>query len=456
MTAGNKFDKIKAGFDAAKDAAGNVAGNAADAATRAAKTVADSASRAAATSAGVARDAGAVAANTAKGAYAALGGEVELAVEGNLKNADGSYLLPDPVVSDSEGAEIDQLTKQWSKATKPGPLAKAGKKVGEVLPAQLKQAASELGQSINGLEFYKQALAIVGKGFGAIESQAAQMSVSPTYVINRINQGQQSQKVSEIPEICLLRSYDVARIVGQERTQHLMLALTEGAATGAPGFPGIPFNIVLSMFLFFRAVQSIAMFYGYDVKSDPAEMIIAGDVLMSAFGAGEEGPNGNVAAGAIGKVMAISEAQVVRQTVSKGWGAAASHGGIPLIIAQMRALAHNAAKKAVLNAGQKTLEESVFAGVLRQMGQKLSQKAVNNAIPFVGGAIGALFDTGLMDRVLTVADLFYHKRFILEKPARVQMLIEGFSFDELVQKTNPEVELIIEEEPDMGTEATTE
>lgn len=38
----------------------------------------------------------------------------------------------------------------------------------------------------------------------------------------------------------------------------MVLAFTEGAATGVPDFAGIPFNIELSTFLYFRAVQSIA------------------------------------------------------------------------------------------------------------------------------------------------------------------------------------------------------
>ena len=67
------------------------------------------------------------------------------------------------------------------------------------------------------------------------------------------------------------------------RKHDLTVALVEGAATGVFGFAGLPFNIVLSTFLYFRAVQSIAMFYGYDIKNDPTELIIAGDVFMNAL-----------------------------------------------------------------------------------------------------------------------------------------------------------------------------
>lgn len=418
--AGKALKKARAGVNALGNTAGKAATRVADAA----------------------KDAGAVALDAAegaaKGAFSAFGGEVALEQEGNLKAEDGSYELPEPVLSDTELDELDPLSERWEKATAPGVLAKAGGKAMGMLPESARNAIASATDSISGKEYYKATLEIVAKGFSAIESQAARMTVSPTYVVNKVNQGPQEQKVSEVAEICLLRSYDVARIAGDERTQHLALALTEGAATGTPGFPGIPFNIVLSMFLFFRAVQSVAMFYGYDVKAEPAEMIIAGDVLMAAFGGGEKGPNGKVATGAIGKIMAISEAETVKQVVAKGWGAAASHGGIPLLIVQMRALANKAAEKAIINAGQKTLEENVFSNVFKQIGKRLTQSAVKGAVPVIGGVIGALFDTGLMDRVLTVADLFYHKRFVIEKPARVRMLAEGISFEEAAIEVEPE------------------
>ncbi|MDO4403893.1 MAG: EcsC family protein [Atopobiaceae bacterium] len=402
--------------------------------------------------AGVVANTAAIVANASVGAvkdiYSSFGGDVEIEQEGNLRDEDGAYVLPEPILDDAESNEIDLIGERWSKANAPGAIAKMSTKAYDLLPQKVRDGLSEIGDSIDGVDVYKAAMEIVAQGFTALEGHAARMSVSQTYVINRVNEGPQEQKVSSIPEICMLRSYDVARIAGNERAQHMALALTEGAATGAPGFPGIPFNIVMSLFLYFRAVQSIAMFYGYDVKADPAEMVIAGEVLTAAFGGGEQGPNGSVATGAIGKVMAISEAEVVRETVKKGWGAMASHGGVPLIIAQMRALANNAARKAVVNAGEKTLEESVFSSVFKQIGKRLTQNAVKGAVPFVSGVLGALFDTGLMNRVLNVADLFYHKRFLIEKPVRVRMLEEGITYDEAIDENaldSVEVEGIVVE-----------
>ena len=65
------------------------------------------------------------------------------------------------------------------------------------------------------------------------------------------------------------------------------------------------------------------------------------------------------------------------------------------------------------------MEKSVFTDVFEQIGKKLSQKAVNKAVPKVSAAIGAFIDTAQMKRVLEYADIFYQKRFILEKESRI-------------------------------------
>ena len=73
----------------------------------------------------------------------------------------------------------------------------------------------------------------------------------------------------------------------------------------------------------------------------------------------------------------------------------------------MRALANKA--------GQKGLEESLFKGVFEQIGKSLSKKALGKAVPVAGAVIGALFDTAQMNTVLVYADVFYNKRYLLEK-----------------------------------------
>ena len=97
-------------------------------------------------------------------------------------------------------------------------------------------------------------------------------------------------------------------------------------------------------------------------------------------------------------------------------------GGAALAIAQMRALANKAAQKALENGGKKAIEAGVFKKTLAQIGQKLTLKNVGRLVPVVGAGFGAFFDTAQMNSILDFVDLFYHKRFIVEKEQRVQRL----------------------------------
>ena len=133
------------------------------------------------------------------------------------------------------------------------------------------------------------------------------------------------------------------------------------------------------MFLYYRAVQSIALSYGYDVKNDPSELMIASEVLSFAFS-----PNGadlGGAAGVVGKIMGLAEVATVGQVIKKGWQAMAERGGACLLIAQMRALAYASARKALEKAGKAGLEKSVFRNILEQVGKRLPQKVVQRGVP---------------------------------------------------------------------------
>lgn len=67
----------------------------------------------------------------------------------------------------------------------------------------------------------------------------------------------------------------------------------------------------------------------------------------------------------------------------------------------------------------------MFRGLFEHVGKRLTQKSIDRAVPVVGGVIGALFDTGQMQKILEFADLFYHKRFLVEKAVRIEELVDG-------------------------------
>lgn len=376
--------------------------------------------------AGMAKNVAQEAANGAKRVHQAFGGEYGDTFKGNVVTDDGKYILPEPMIDDRECEEMDSIAERYKKMTSPRLFAKAGKKAGELAPAPVKEIAGKVGKTakdaLGGLteqELMTAAIKKAAECFGELEKQAAKASVSKEHVIQCINAGKQEQKISDISEICLLRAYDVAAITAKERPQHMGIALVEGGGTGAAGFWGLPANLALSMLIYFRAVQSVAMFYGYDVKEDPAELVIASEVFQGAM---SPSTKGNPATDYIGKVLVYAESAAVKQSAKKGWAAMIEKGGAALAIAQMRALANKAAQKALENGGKKAIEAGVFKKTLTQIGQKLTLKNVGKLVPVVGAGFGALFDTAQMNTVLEFADLFYHKRFIIEKGQRVQRL----------------------------------
>ena len=158
---------------------------------------------------------------------------------------------------------------------------------------------------------------------------------------------------------------------------------------------------------------------------------------LSPASKGGNGVSNNVA-----KFMAISAAEGVKQTAKKTWTAMIERGGPALLIAQMRALANAAARKALENAGKKGLENSVFREIFEQIGRRLTLKAIQRAVPVVSAGIGALIDTVQMNTVLQYADIFYHKRFLIEKKDRVYRLFG------IVSDPQAELEIeVLEEEP---------
>lgn len=357
----------------------------------------------------------------------------QLDLSSSLVDDNGDWVLPDPLLSNRELTELEVLTEQYEKMISPSKLKQLADKAGLRIPENLRttvgNAVDELASEIQQQELYAQVMKQVIDGFKVIEEQAAKYSVTEAQIVEAANATLEGVTVRSIDELFMLRSFDVAKIAEGENGKHLLFAATEGAVTGAPGFVGLPFNIVFSMFLYYRAVQSVAMMYGFNVKEDPGEMVIAGEVFSNAMAPSASSADGMTAA--IGKVMLVAEMEGVKQTVKKGWTAMAARGGAATLIAQIRALANAAARKAIENAGKKSLENSVFKNVLEQIGRNITQKSLGKAVPVFGGVVGALFDVSQMNRVLQYANIFYHKRFIIEKQERIAALVgmEAVSMD---------------------------
>jgi hypothetical protein len=268
-------------------------------------------------------------------------------------------------------------------------------------------------------EFIKAAMERATRGFGQLTQQAARFALSHAGVLKAFRAD--GHPVDSFREVCAMRSYNIERSLNRRAWKDRVAALAEGMATGAPGAFGIPFNLALSFLLYFRAAQSTGLYYGYDVRDDPAELEFASEVTLKCLSANSE-ERAETISGLIGKMMAAGELSALSKGLTKTYGEMAARGGVQLWYVQVRALANKAAKKALEDSGKAGLEGSVFRNLLEQVGKRLPKEAGKRAIPLIGAILGGGFDSWTMHRVLKGSNLIYHKRFLHEKEARVKLL----------------------------------
>ena len=331
-----------------------------------------------------------------------------------------AYSIPDPIIDAKEEQSIEKLNARYEKLCKPKPIKKLGDAAAKAIPESLKTAIKQLGDTVTEMELFAQVMNVIVSSFKLMEETAAKYTLPRSTIIKKVGKTVKDNTITTPEEFCFARGYDISNLVNDYKTGDLAIAFVEGAGTGALGFVGLPFNLVLCMFICYRAVQSVAMFYGYDVKEDPAELIIASDVFMNALSPSTA--NANEVSNTIMKIMAFAETQTLKQATKKTYAEMIEKGGVTLLVVQLRALANNAAKKAIDAAGVKGLESSAFKAVFQQIGKNLSKKSVGKMIPGIGAIIGAAFDISQMNTVITYADVFYNKRFLIEKEQRIKAL----------------------------------
>ena len=226
-----------------------------------------------------------------------------------------NYDLPTPIIDGKEAETLDVLTKKYLQLMEPSKIAKIGTKASQLIPEKMKKMGKDIGLTISDQELYSQIMTLLGSGFHTLEEHATKYLISEKQIIKKVNQNADFE-ICQLNEICFLRSYDIAKSVNTYKNQDILAATLEGGGTGALGFAGLPLNIALSTFLYFRAVQSFAMFYGYDVKNDSAEMVIASEVFTNALSPKTSDAN-NEMTNIIAKIMLMSQATAIKQTAKK-------------------------------------------------------------------------------------------------------------------------------------------
>ena len=176
------------------------------------------------------------------------------------------YLIPDPLLDEREVQLLKTKTERYKRLVEPGKIAKVGKKAGQLIPKDVKAMVKAAKAGLTEQELYQKCMEVLSKGFNTLEKYAANVTISEKTAVRKANEATKQNEICTMDDICLARAYDIIPSVNLFRKRNLLAATIEGGTTGFFGFAGIPFNLVLSTFLFYRAVQSVAMFYGYDVK----------------------------------------------------------------------------------------------------------------------------------------------------------------------------------------------
>ena len=329
--------------------------------------------------------------------------------------------IPNPIVDVKEEHLFLSLTDEYNKMIEPTKISKIISSIRKRIPSPLEEKALSLKDTVSENDIFIKALEILGKNFQTLEQYSSKVTPTEKQIVSKLNEGSSELKITSLEEICLLRGYDISEVVNKNIITDIVAAFAEGAATGASGFAGMPFNLLLSTFLYYRAIQTIALFYGYDIKNDPTELEIVSGVFMNAVS--PQSSNNNELSDSIAKIMLLTTKTSVKQTVKKGWSAMPENGGVYLLLTRMKALANNSAKKNLENVSGKSLENAAFKEFFEQIGRKLSQKALSNTIPLVGATIGATIDMTQMIKIVKYAGIFYGKRFILEKESKINMLV---------------------------------
>lgn len=348
---------------------------------------------------------------------------------------DIKYYIPNPIIHTKEQKLLDSLTKQYEKMLEPSKIKqfinKTGTTVAGVLPVVVKGSVSKAGKAVQSgvkqiseQEIFNQTIKYISEGYSTLQDKAAKVTINEKFILDSINKQNSQNPLNSLEELPLMRSYEISSAVRTSKIRNVLSATLEGFGTGFFGFAGIPANLALSNFLYFRAVQNVAMFYGYDVKQDNAEMVIAGEVFTQAMNPSARGGNSELSSDII-KILSQAQLTGAKQAAAKGWAAMIEKGGLPLALANIRAVANKAAQKALTKAGQKSVELGVFKEAFNQIGRKLTLKFIQRGVPVVSAGVSALIDTGEMKKVIEYADVFYNKRFILEKEQRINDLISG-------------------------------
>lgn len=341
--------------------------------------------------------------------------------------------IPDPILDAREEKLIEELKQEWENFSEPGIITRALGEGWDYIKTGYKKLPESIQESVRNIkndasvkaeEAFEKAsqreviLKALEFGKWATKKTSA-LTLSKENIIRKYEK--RNLDVERFQEITTLRSYNIEEISSNLEWKDIVSAAAEGGITGAFGAPAIPVNLATLAFLLFRATQSTALYYGYDAKNNPREQKFAVQTVMQSLSANPE-PSSDameylLKVGALGQLEGLKHA-LSRETFKE----MAEKGGARVMYLQLRAIGHKSAQKALESAGQKGIQVQFIRDILRSLAKNAQKEATKKSIPIIGGLIGAVFDGVLMKHVLHGSRLIYHKRFLVEKKERCNIL----------------------------------
>lgn len=323
---------------------------------------------------------------------------------------------------------LDTLTQEYEKFIEPGTvikqLTRTKDKVSGLLPEKVKKITTDSLKKASDWVVIQKVIESAGKGFGTVQENTARVTFDKSKIVHYL--GDDTYQISEFEQICRLRSYHIEGIaLNNRKLLDLPVAFAGGGVTGFFGLWGVPFNLAYTFFMYYRSVQAVALYYGYDVIDDPRELEFASSVTVTCLSPHLESNNIQNLGSIIGKMMFATNVTTLKESLSKlTYTQMAERGGAELLYVQIRALANSQAKKALEKAGKEGAEAGIFKNLLEQIGRRMGKETGKKAVPVLGAIIGSLSDTHTMNKIIKGANLIYHKRFLFEKNIRVNALNE--------------------------------
>lgn len=286
-------------------------------------------------------------------------------------------------------------------------------KAKEIFPQQWQDFFNGKIDDISDMQIWKKVMEMASDGFVTLQGLAAKYTIRESDIVRRMQK--LKYDVTSLDDFFQIRSYDIEKVINSNDWKLYIQNIIQAAPTGFVGMPAIPVNIIVSTFLQFRAIQLIAMHYGYNVKTSQTEMDYASSVYLQVISKGKISDVDGYGE-MITKMMAQAELHSLRNALtSRTYTEMAKEGGIQLLYVQMRAITNKSALKALDFAAEKKIENKALQKILESLSKNMSQKSGAKSLPIIAAILSVLIDTHQINKVIRIANIIYQKRFLLDK-----------------------------------------